>query len=367
MPAGQLGYYIGYFRVKPTANLGDTVKATASITSPATAAVFNSPYSIITGSFDPNDKDATPVLTPAEVAAGKRINYTISFQNTGNDTAFTVVLADTLSNLLQTNSLEIVSSSHPCKVSVKKGVAYFEFKNIQLPYQSQNELKSHGFVRFTVKPKTTLTAGTAIYNKAYIYFDYNKPIITNTAVTLIKAVVVPVKITNYELRFTNEHRLLNSWTTATEINTSHFNVQRSMDGKDFKTIGTITAKGFGDYSFTDNQLPITKEQLTLYYRLEIVDNDGSKTYSEVKQVAISNEKLAISIFPNPVLLDSRITINCKGAKEIVITDYTGRVVYTDKTNRISYTVNLKSFATGTYFVRMIVNGEIQVARFVVEK
>ena len=189
----------------------------------------------------------------------------------------------------------------------------------------------------------------------------------NVQVKGLTPINLPVKITNYDLRFTNEHRVLNSWTTASEINTSHFNVQRSMDGKDFKTVGTIAAKGFGDYSFTDNQLPITNEQLTLYYRLEIVDKDGSKTYSEIRNVELGIRNLAINVYPNPVQLGSRITIDCKGAKEIVITDYTGRVVYIDKTNRTSYIINLKSFLAGTYFVRMIVKGETLVSKFVVEK
>jgi uncharacterized repeat protein (TIGR01451 family) len=366
MPAGQLGYYVGYFRVKPTANLGDTIKATASITSSATATVFDAPYSIVTGSFDPNDKDATPVITKTELAAGKRINYTVRFQNTGNDTAFTVVLADTLSSLLQTSTLQVINSSHPCKVSVKNGVAYFEFKNILLPYKNINELKSHGFVRFTVKPKTSLTAGTSIYNKAYIYFDYNEPIITNTAVTLIKAVVVPVKISSYEIKGMGDRSVANLWTTATEINTSHFNVQRSIDGNDFKTVGIVTAKGLGNYSFNDDTRNLESGIRNLYYRLEIVDKDGSKQYSEIRQLVISNGQLAISIYPNPA--KDIITVACKDAKEVFVVDYLGKVVLSKSIfNNQQSVINIQGLSKGLYNLKIVLKDQsIRTEKLIVE-
>ena len=54
--------------------------------------------------------------------------------------------------------------------------------------------------------------------------------------------LLPVKITNYQLRITNEKQVKNSWATSSEINTSHFNIQRSIDGKNFETIGKVNSK-----------------------------------------------------------------------------------------------------------------------------
>ncbi len=141
---------------------------------------------VIQGSFDPNDKRSTTQLSPAEVTTGKYVDYTIRFQNTGTDTAFNIVISDTLSNQLVLSSLELVNSSHSCSMSEKENIIYFEFKNILLPDSNANELKSHGFVQFRIKPRQNLPLNTIIENRGNIYFDYNAPVITNTAFTIIK-------------------------------------------------------------------------------------------------------------------------------------------------------------------------------------
>ena len=369
-PAGGLGYEIGYFRVKPTAPLGDTIKANASITTPTTNVTFDAPYSIITGSFDPNEKDATPFLTPTQVALGKEINYTIRFQNTGNDTAFTVVIADTLSSFLQINTLKLVSSSHNCKATVKNNVVTFEFLNIKLPDSNINNLKSHGFVRFTIKPKTTLTAGTSIFNKAYIYFDYNSPIITNTAVTLIKfAIVTPVKFKSYTVSLTLDKQVKNNWATATEVNVSHFNLQRSINGKDFVTIGKIGATGVGNYEFTDNHSPLTIDGI-VYYRLQIIDKDGDINYSDIKIINLKSQTSIITLFPNPAR--GVVNVEVANARQLLVIDFLGKIVSTKSVSQQSaitqsYVVNIQSLQKGIYILRVILNnGEIKNEKLLVE-
>ncbi|MDQ6723062.1 MAG: hypothetical protein M3Z01_02185, partial [Thermoproteota archaeon] len=89
---GQSNNFIAYFTAKTTDILGDTVKTKVSITSNAFS-FTDSISNVISGSLDPNDKEATPQLTPEQVQKGKSIQYTISFQNTGTDTAFNIVIA----------------------------------------------------------------------------------------------------------------------------------------------------------------------------------------------------------------------------------------------------------------------------------
>ena len=81
-----------------------------------------------------------------------------------------------------------------------------------------NEKKSHGFVSFKVKPKPTLINGNTVDNKAFIYFDYNSPIVTNTAITQINTSgqVLPSSIINYNVSMINEKQIKNTWITATE-------------------------------------------------------------------------------------------------------------------------------------------------------
>jgi uncharacterized repeat protein (TIGR01451 family) len=180
-----------YGHVATTATLGDTLKfkGIVNIYDYMTDSVYSNNISelklIIRGSFDPNDKQGPGYVTPKQVQNGDFIEYTIRFQNTGTDTAFTVVIADTLTSNLLPETLEMISTSHNCKTTVKGNQIYFEFLNILLPDSNTNEVKSHGYVRFKVKPKNTLKLGQSILNTASIYFDYNKPVVTNTVNTKV--------------------------------------------------------------------------------------------------------------------------------------------------------------------------------------
>jgi hypothetical protein len=174
---------------------------------------------------------------------------------------------------------------------------------------------------------------------------------------------LPLKLLSFTAQKENNHVLLN-WQTANEVNVSHINVQRSINNKDFRDIGKVNI-GVSRYSFLDDKLPVTNDKLTLNYRLEIVDKDGSKTYSEVKQLAIRNEQLAIRIHPNPA--KDLVTIECKGAKELLIIDYLGKTVYQSNVDSRPLTVNTKQFAKGVYIVKaMINNGETKTEKLVVE-
>ncbi len=135
-----------------------------------------------TGSFDPNDKQGFPKGVGAEhfIPRDEEIEYLIRFQNTGTDTAFTVMIRDTISALFDLSTLRTGASSHPYQFSLSgQGVAQFFFQNIMLPDSNVNEAASHGFVKFTISPKTGLPDNTQLENQAGIYFDFNEPVITN--------------------------------------------------------------------------------------------------------------------------------------------------------------------------------------------
>jgi uncharacterized repeat protein (TIGR01451 family) len=146
--------------------------------------VFNH---LVFASYDPNDKMVWPAtLSPEEVSAGARVEYTVRFQNTGTATAHRVVINDTLSNDLQWASMELIASSHPRTWTIQNGVLYVAFDNIDLPDSNSNELESHGFVKFSMRAATDLMPGESVGNTAHIYFDYNEPITTNEAVFAVE-------------------------------------------------------------------------------------------------------------------------------------------------------------------------------------
>ena len=106
----------------------------------------------------------------------------IQFQNTGTDTAFNVVLIDTLDPSLNMSSFSILGSSHPYTLEIlPMNVLQISFNNILLPDSNVNEMESHGYFSFRIGLMDNLPAGHTISATAVIYFDFNPPIITNTA------------------------------------------------------------------------------------------------------------------------------------------------------------------------------------------
>ncbi|MFN8332081.1 MAG: T9SS type A sorting domain-containing protein [Saprospiraceae bacterium] len=139
---------------------------------------------IIRNSFDPNDKMVQIIRDPNSESLIGDLLYTIRFQNTGNDTAYDIIIRDSISHLLDPKTLRIVNNSHPCVYTMDAlNLAQFHFKNILLPDSTTNYTGSQGFVQFLIKPKASVKANEMIYNRAGIYFDQNPPIITNVAAT----------------------------------------------------------------------------------------------------------------------------------------------------------------------------------------
>lgn len=149
------------------------------------------------GSWDPNDKRGYPkgYGESRYIAPNTDIEYLIRFQNTGTDTAFTVVVRDAISPHLDINTLRPGASSHPYELQMgPDGMLEFHFKNIALPDSNVNEAASHGFVKFRVSQLRDNTPGTTIYNAAAIYFDYNLPVITNTTKHIVQVNFIEIDL-----------------------------------------------------------------------------------------------------------------------------------------------------------------------------
>ncbi len=138
----------------------------------------------VRNSHDPNDITVLPAgdgevsrIAPTDSV----LEYTIRFQNTGNDTAFNVLVVDTLSEFLDPESVILRATTHPCELSLGgKGVLQFVFKDIMLADSATNEPLSHGAFKYTVHLKHDLPQHALISNRALIYFDYNDAVVTNT-------------------------------------------------------------------------------------------------------------------------------------------------------------------------------------------
>jgi len=169
--------------------LGEVLVLTASATNSVGEASLGNNTNVltrtVTGSYDPNDKQGTTNATGSTdqffLNTDVWFDYTVRFQNTGTDTAFTVVIRDDFEVDLDIQSLEILAASHAFVPSFGDGrELVLTFPNILLPDSTTDLIGSQGFVAFRMEPRTGLLPGDVITNTAGIYFDFNEPIITNT-------------------------------------------------------------------------------------------------------------------------------------------------------------------------------------------
>lgn len=189
----QCRVFRAHFTLSTTTLLGDTVCNQVNV-GPLTndVNVSNNQYNwcnLVTSSWDPNDKSVYPHHLGNQNDGGyvwyateKTLQYTIRFQNTGTDTAYTVVLRDLLDvNKLDLQSLQVLGASHSYRMTVEGNnelVVWFE--DINLPDSFVNEPMSSGYFAFTINLKNGLSIGSEVLNTAGIYFDFNAPVITNT-------------------------------------------------------------------------------------------------------------------------------------------------------------------------------------------
>ncbi|MCB9296958.1 MAG: hypothetical protein H6559_28135 [Lewinellaceae bacterium] len=140
------------------------------------------------GAYDPNDKQVFPRGYGEDnfVRPGTELEYLLRFQNTGTDTAFTVIIRDTLSELLDVKSIRPGAASHDYSYRIYGGgILEFRFDDILLPDSTTNLEASQGFVKFSARHVADAGLGSVIRNEAGIYFDFNEPVITNTTVTTL--------------------------------------------------------------------------------------------------------------------------------------------------------------------------------------
>ena len=168
---------------------------------------------------------------------------------------------------------------------------------------------------------------------------------------------LPVVLGNFSASLTAENTVLVSWATEQEVNSSYFAVQRSSNGSDWTTIGTVAAKGnsatVSTYSFTDKSALNGID----YYRLQMVDLNGSYAFSPISVVRTSLVQ-NISVFPNPAR--NYINITLGGSVPTVnvrLIDLTGKVLQEQRLNASSLNTTISmpvsSYAQGVYILQAI--------------
>lgn len=185
--------YINLYMTLPaTVPLGTAMPVSAAVPTPGGDTTANNLVAYtdtVIGSYDPNDKQVSPSFGPEGfVLPGEQLTYTIRFQNTGTDTAFTVRITDTLDMNLTVSSFKMLGASHPYTVSIDENrEVEWTFNNILLADSNTNEPASHGYIKYAIDQVPNLADFSVIENTAAIFFDFNAPVITNTTITTINS------------------------------------------------------------------------------------------------------------------------------------------------------------------------------------
>ena len=206
LPGGSQNFFMN-FNVPTDIPLGTQVvtKDSVSYDTPSTHWLIDySPWNntcyfttTVIASFDPNFKEVYPKGTGPLGLISYRdsvLEYMVHFQNTGSYMAENIVVKDTLDDNLDWTTLSPVYMSNKCTVTVEpsgsRKVATFTFNNINLPAESTDEMRSNAMFTYTIHIRNGLSIGTQFRNSASIYFDYNKPVKTNTTLNTLGSVFV---------------------------------------------------------------------------------------------------------------------------------------------------------------------------------
>ncbi len=224
-------------------------------------------------SLDPNEKTVFPVgIGPQHFTlVTDTLVYTLHFQNTGTDTAYTVTLLDELDHDLEWNTFQFIGSSHPVitELNLSSGLLKFTFNNILLPDSATNEPASNGYVIYSIMPKPGLPDYTQILNLCNNYFDGNSPVATNiTLNTLMHSLPVGIpSLTGKE----NPRSLV----IPNPFNSEAMLVFDNPGKKEYHlSIYNLTAEKVFDADLRTNSITIRRDGLgagIYFYRLSPVD------------------------------------------------------------------------------------------------
>lgn len=160
--------------------------------------------------------------------------------------------------------------------------------------------------------------------------------------------VLPLTLISFTAKKIEQDKIRLDWSSAHEINTSHFVIERSTDGILFDVTGSVLAAGSGGYSYSFTNL-IAPVVPTYYYRLKMVDKNGKYQYSNIVRINNKFTDVKLSVFPNPS--EELITIISSNKQEAVITNSTGQRIKKITLINGNQTINIAEWSTGVYIIK----------------
>lgn len=200
------------------------------------------------------------------------------------------------------------------------------------------------------------------YNLSVTTTDGNGGITTQNVRFTIGANPLPVTLVAFTAEAVQNRDAQLTWTTASEANNDHFEVERSLDGTTFTKLDQVAGQGTTSlrtaYAFTDVNVA-RQANGPVYYRLKQVDMDGTSTYSPVRTVSFAKAAvLSLSLYPNPAQTTTTLELSqlpTTTSVQVLVIDATGRTVLsTTLGGGMPQLLDVRNFATGTY--QVVVSG-----------
>ena len=235
----------------------------------------------------------------------------------------------------------------------------FDIANIRLLVDDDGD-----FSNATVygAPDVTISAGSIIVSgigTAIIPMNESRFITIGSVNKLLTS--LPVKLAGF-MAVPNNCNVSLSWKSATETNFNRYEVQYSIDGNNFATVGTVNGHGDNSsYSFI-----YQPAEAKAFYRLRMADNDGKLTYSDVLLVNTGcKAEVKPSLYPNPVAAALTLSGLGTGAKKVFIYTADGKEIYNAATSNAQLVVDAHKWAMGMYHVHIVFdNGKLVTQKFV---
>jgi hypothetical protein len=365
--------FLGYLHNSSTNR--STISSSIDITS-GTANTLSNGTSVTINASNNNSNLWVPITGPdgnimAEIKAnGNNLGtVTSTFYNSGT------VREDASKRLYLNRSMTITPQNQPAStVNVRLYITSAELASLISATNSQGQgsgVSSIGNLKIlknTDASSETLSTATAIITPAYAEAyagTSNGGYVLQADISSFSSfyfgnpsmIPLPLQLLSFKGSLQDNDALL-QWETANEINTSHFEVERSIDGMNFIKIGTVAAKANSanaKYSYTDVDAG-KQPASTLFYRLRMVDKDGATTFSQVITLTLNITNAPVKIYPNPVsdVLNVKIRLTTTEHLHIQVTDMQGRLIYR-KTRLVrngadEININTKSWPAQSYSI-----------------
>ncbi|GGM97019.1 hypothetical protein GCM10010967_33540 [Dyadobacter beijingensis] len=223
------------------------------------------------------------------------------------------------------------------------GIAGFFFRPTELNGNAESTLQlAHGNPSFV-----SATGGTVDLARHYISDTLSTT--SFTALTAAQENALPVRLIGFQVRRMENLTVL-AWETSEERNSDYFEIQQSDDSRSWTALGNVKAATESatsrKYTFND----LVQRYGTQYYRLKMVDTDGSFTYSVIRQLRLDDAS-TISAYPNPVVDKLRIGSN-EPLNSVRMTDLNGRVILNLTKPKPGQEFSLKTYPAGTYLIQV---------------